>query len=48
MNGLEAELAEAEESKRRDSIEEEYHMRFLGEKQWDFITLVFSVDRMAG
>ena len=48
MNGLEAELAEAEESKQRDSIEGGYDIQFLGEKQWDFITLVFSVDRMAG
>ena len=48
MNGIEAKLTEVEESEQRDSIEGGYHMRFLGEKRWDFTTLVSSVDMMAG
>ena len=47
-NALEANIVEAEERERRSEIKGEEHVQKLGEKRWDFATLVYSVDRMAG
>ena len=47
-NALEAELAKAEKKERRDNIKGGEHVRLLSDKQWDFTTLVYSVDIMSG
>ena len=45
---IDAELAEAEEREQRDDIKGGEHVLLLTEKQWQFTTLVYSMDRMAG
>ena len=47
-NTLEADIAEAEGRERRDEIKGEDNVRLLAEKRWDFTTLVYLVDKMAG
>ena len=47
-NTLEADFAEAEQREQWADIKVEYHLGFMEEKRWDFITLVYTVDMMAG